>query len=117
MFDVRKQQVDAFLHDYLSMTLQYKELWSICKWIFILQHGHSFMERGFSVNKEILGVNTQEDALINQWLVYDHLLQSEKEVWEFPITPELRKSCKLAYQKQRLDNKKKGKPKLKVKKI
>ena len=85
--------------------------------MFILQHGHSFMERGFSVNKEILGVNTQEDALINQWLVYDYLLQSEKEVWEFPITPELRKSCKLAYQKQRLDNKKKGKPKLKVKKI
>ena len=24
----------------------------------------------------------QEDALISQRLVYDHLLQSEKEVWE-----------------------------------
>ena len=43
----------------------------------------------------------QEDALISQRLVYDHLLQSEKEVWEFPITPELRKSCKLAYQKKK----------------
>ena len=43
----------------------------------------------------------QEDALISQWLVYDHLLQSEKKVCEFPITPELRKSCKLAYQKKK----------------
>ena len=39
----------------------------------------------------------QEDALMSQRLVYDHLIQSEKEVWEFPITPELRKSCKLTY--------------------
>ena len=49
----------------------------------------------------------QEDALISQRLVYDHLLQNEKEVWEFPITPELRKSCKVAYQKKRLDDQKK----------
>ena len=77
----------------------------------------SFMERGFSVNKEITDVNMQEDTLISQQLVYDHLLQSEKEVWEFPITPELRKGCKLAYQKKRLDYRKKRKPQLKVKKI
>ena len=49
----------------------------------------------------------QEDALISQRLVYDHLLQNEKEVWEFPITPELRKSCKVPYQKKRLDDQKK----------
>ena len=59
------------------------------------------MERGFGVSKKIMDVNMQEDALISQQLVYDHLLQSEKEVWEFPITPELRKSRKLAYQKKR----------------
>ena len=58
----------------------------------------------------------QEDALISQRLVYDYLLKSEKEVWEFPITPELRKSCKLAHQKKRLDDQKKKKPELKLKK-
>ena len=99
-FDTRKQPADVFLHDYLSISLQYRELWSICKLIFILQHGQSFTEKGFSVNKEIMDVNMQEDALISQRLVYDHLIQSEKEVWEFPITPELRKSCKLTYQKK-----------------
>ena len=106
-FDMRKQRVDVFLPDYLSINPQYKELWSICKLIFILQHGQSFTERGFSVNKEILDVNIQEDDLIGQRLVYNHLLQSEKEVWEFLITSELRKTCQLAYQKKRLDDQKK----------
>ena len=59
----------------------------------------------------------QEGALINHQLVYDHLLQSKKEVCEFPVTPELRKSCKLAYQKKKLDNQKKRKRKLKLRKI
>ena len=81
------------------------------KLIFILQHGQSFAERAFIVNKEITYVNIQEDTLISQRLVYDHLLQSKKEVWESPITPELKKSCELAYQKKRLDDqKKKGNP-------
>ena len=93
LFDLTKQQGDVFLLDYLSINAQYKELWSLRKLIFILQHGQSFTERGFSVNKEITDVNMQEDALISQRLVYDHLKQSEKEVWAFPITPELRKNC------------------------
>ena len=52
-FDIRKQWVDVFLHDYLSINSQYKELWSICKLIFILKHRESFTERDFSINKEI----------------------------------------------------------------
>ena len=66
------------------------------------------MERGFSVNKEIKDANMHNDAIISQRLVYDHLLQSEKEVLEFRITPEIRKNCKLAYQKERLDDQKKN---------
>ena len=66
------------------------------------------MERGFSVNKETMDVNMQKDAIISQRLVYDHLLQSEKEFLEFSITPEIRKNCKLAYQKERLDDQKKN---------
>ena len=60
----------------------------------------------------------QEDALMSQILVYDCLLKGEKEVWEFPITPDLRKSCKLDHEKKRPDDQeKKKKPELKLKKI
>ena len=51
-----------------------------------------------------MDANMQEDVLMSQRFVCDHLIQSEKEVWEFPITPESRKSCKLTYQKKWLDN-------------
>ena len=109
-FDMRKKRVDVFLRDDLSINPQYKEPWSICQLVFILQHGESFTERGFTVNKEITDVNMQEDALLSQRLVYDHLVQREKEVWEFPITPKLRKSCKLAYQKKTRRPDKNGSP-------
>ena len=75
LFDMRKQRVDVFFRDCLSINPQYKELWSICKLKFILQYGQSFTERGFNVNKEISDVNMQEDILIIQRLVYDHLLK------------------------------------------
>ena len=38
----------------------------------ILSHEQSSIERGFSVNKEILDSNLRERALISQRLVYDH---------------------------------------------
>ena len=42
-----------------------------------------------------------------QRFVYDFLLKSEKEIWDFPITRDLRKSCKLARQKKRIEDEKK----------
>ena len=48
----------------------------------------------------------KDESLVSQRLVYD-VLQSEKEVWEFPITPELRKSCKLAYSRKLQDDERK----------
>ena len=65
-FGMRKQRVDVFLCDYLSINPQYKVLWSIRKLIFILQHGQRFTERGFGNNKEITDVNMQEGTLISQ---------------------------------------------------
>ena len=70
-FDMKNQRVDVFLRNFIGINPQYKDLWSICKLIFILQHGQSYTERGFRVNNKISDVNRQEDAFINQRLVYD----------------------------------------------
>ena len=72
-FDMRKQQVDVFLCDFIGINPQCKDLWSIYKFILILQHGQSYTERGFSVNNNISDVNKQEDALVSQRLVYNCL--------------------------------------------
>ena len=116
LFDIRKLRADVFLRDFIGINPQSKDLWSICKLTFSLQHGQSYTERVFSINNKISDVNMSEDALIRQRLVYNCLLKSEKEVQEFPIIPELKKSCKLTHQKKRLDDQKKKRPNLKLKK-
>ena len=49
----------------------------------------------------------QEEALVSQKLVCDILQRSGKETWEFPIMEDVRKKCKLAYQRKTLDKEKK----------
>ena len=43
---------------------------------------------------------------MNQRLLYDILQRNGKEVWEFPITQGIRKGCKLAYQRKKLNEEK-----------
>ena len=43
-----------------------KELWHICKLIFVLFHGQSFAERGLSVNRKLMDSNMNEKSLISQ---------------------------------------------------
>ena len=51
-FDSKKDRLDAFL----------------CKLIFVMSHGQSNVERGFSVNEEVLQDNLQAKSLISQRL-------------------------------------------------
>lgn len=55
------------------------------------------MERGFSVNKELLVENLEKLSLVNQRIVYDHMTSSELKLSEFVISKELLKNCKLAH--------------------
>ena len=69
----KEDRLDKLLGMYLSSEEQYKELWSICKLVFVLSHGQSHIERGFSVNKEVLQHNMQEKSLISHRLIYDSI--------------------------------------------
>lgn len=51
----------------------YKELINCVKIIFTFFHGNSSLERGFSINKDCLIENLQEDSLIAQRLIFDKL--------------------------------------------
>ena len=43
-----------------------KELWHVSKLIFVLSHAQSFIERGFSVNKQLMDTNMKEKSLVSQ---------------------------------------------------
>ncbi|KAI4829210.1 hypothetical protein KUCAC02_023270 [Chaenocephalus aceratus] len=50
---------------------EYAELWNIMQCLFTLSHGQAAVERGYSVNKDMLVENLQEKTLIAMRLVHD----------------------------------------------
>ena len=86
-FDFRKDRLDSFLATYFASQNCYSEVWHLCKLIFVLSHGQSSIERGFSVNKELLEDNLQEKSLVSQRLIYDSSWStSNLNIEEFEIT-------------------------------
>ena len=83
------------------------------KIVFILSHGqlYSFTERGFSINSEVIDHNMQEKSLTSQRLVYDAIDNGSSQLSDFQITPALRKSCLLSYQRYKLELEKNAKEK------
>ena len=59
-FDYLKDRLNVFLGKYFSG----KDLWLVFKSIVVLSHGQSFIERGFSVSKELVDTNMKEKSLI-----------------------------------------------------
>ena len=68
--------------------------WEVFKLIFVLSHGKASVERGFSVNKELLTENIKE---ISQRVVYNHISECGISVTELPLPNELLKNCKLSH--------------------
>jgi hypothetical protein len=101
-FDYLKDRVDEFLNPFLNSNKEFTSFWQICKIIFTLSHSQCAVERGFSVNKELLVENLQEMSLIAQRIVYDQLTATKQNVHTFKISNDLIKSCKAARSKYML---------------
>ena len=62
-----------------------------------MSHGQACIERGFSVNTEVLDPNMEELSLKSQR--HDQILAREVKVHELKITKDLVKECKLAHRR------------------
>ena len=49
----QKDRLDVFLGKYFCSS---KELWHVSKLVFVLSHGQSFLETGFSINKQLIDI-------------------------------------------------------------
>ena len=58
-----EDRLDSFLSEMLQAQEEYKELWLTMQLLLTLSHGQATIERGFSVNKEVLTPNLQELSL------------------------------------------------------
>ena len=75
----------------------------MCKLICVLSHGQSFIEHGFSVNKELVDKNMKEKSLVAQHIIHDKIVSKGGKVSEFDISSDLRKCCMLASQHYKQD--------------
>ena len=80
-FNFTKDGLDSFLANYL-ISDSYKDLWHIYKLIFT-SDDQSNVERGFSVNKEVLQDSLQVKSPISQLLIYDTLICTDSELHSF----------------------------------
>ena len=60
----------------------------------VLSHGQATVERGFSVNADMLLPNMLQSSLVSRRLVYDTLSSMNLEVSEFEVTDDLLQHCK-----------------------
>ena len=61
-------------------------MWKVFIFFLTLSHGQSPVERGFSINKEIVIENLHISSLSAQRIVYDDLKASKKNIYDIEIT-------------------------------
>ena len=62
-----------------------------------LSHGQAAVKRGFFVNNFLLQPNLKSLSLVAQKMIYDIVIRTEQPIAKFQVTPELLRSCSLAY--------------------
>ena len=101
-FVVCEQRLDTFFFDALHMEKSYANLWNTLKLLLTMSHGQAAVERGFSVNKEVLAPNLKEVSLTAIRLIHDSMLAQQTKVADFVITEDLLKSCSHASNKYKM---------------
>ena len=91
------------LHKFLGLCIDRKKfdkLWNICKLTCTLSHRQAAVERGFTVNKEVLVKNLQQKSLISQRMEYDFMtVKHGSSLHEYTIPNSLIIKCKSSHDK------------------
>ena len=91
-----KNRLNSFLSGYMKGVAKLANLWKVCKIIFTLSHGQADIERGFSVNKELLIENMKQKSLVSQRIACDQLSDYTNQLHEYKIEKKLFLNCKSA---------------------
>ena len=82
-FSVENDRLDTFFQN--RMAIHYPTVWLVVKMALLLSHGQATVERRFSVNKELVVENQQEQSLVARRVIKDHILHV-KGVTDINIT-------------------------------
>jgi hypothetical protein len=101
-YDLRNSlRLDQFLASYLDKKPHFTKLWNLIKTLLLLSHGQASIERGFSVNKDVLACNMSKKTLVAKRMVTDAVSSqlgpgNSYKVYKVNITKEMLTSCKAA---------------------
>ena len=97
-FDASTTRLDDFFFDSgMNKKDEYKALLKVFMMMLSLSHGQADIERGFSVNKDLVQPNMQQNTLVAKRLVYSSLTAAGvKSAADFVIPPALKESCRHA---------------------
>ena len=94
-YDRTECRLDKFYFEIASLK-KYSILEKVIKMTLCLNHGQADIERGFSVNENLLKDNMKEASIISQRFIYDHMTVKNIKPESLVITKDLLKSVKSA---------------------
>ena len=92
-FTITTDRLDFFLFEVLQNQNESQQLWITMQLILTLSHGQATVERGFSVNKEVLAPSLQETSLVAIRLVHSSMQAAKCKVADFVVNDVLLSSC------------------------
>ena len=99
-FKMNENRLDEFYGNY-TKDAKYAKLWEVFQIIFTLSHGQAAVERGFSINNELLVENMQEKSLVASRFVYASVKSSDAHFSDISYTPRLKlnvREARMRYQ-------------------
>ncbi|KAK2152393.1 hypothetical protein LSH36_330g09009 [Paralvinella palmiformis] len=73
-FNFRVDRLDTFMVEHLGCNDDLGILWSVVKSLFILSYGRATVEKGFSINRQILMQNMKEASFVAHHSIHDHMV-------------------------------------------
>ena len=70
--------------------IQFAKLWNIFKMLLSISHGQASVERGYSVNKDMLIENLHEKTVVTLRTVHDSISTLEDHFTKLPLTPAMK---------------------------
>ena len=111
-FDYYKQRLDEFLHQHVARSGSFAKFWDVMRTLLILSHGQVSMEKGFSINRQVVVENLKERSFIAQRIIHDHLLHVgglDALIVDKPLLPAAASGRRKYIERQRADKAKAAK--------
>ena len=96
-FNPSQDRVDALFSTTMGSSKLCANLWDFVKMFLILYHGQATIERGFSINKQLLVENMKPKSLVALRRIEDHMKYSEQSPETIKVPNKMIRSVKEAH--------------------